>query len=72
MGEKKEKKTSNASWMGEEKTARENSMGKFGKRMKSLNCFIKIARKKGNPIYVRKKDIWERTVKRTDILRKRY
>ena len=30
-GKKEEKKTSNTSWMGEEKTARENPMGKFSK-----------------------------------------
>ena len=39
-GRKEEKKTSNALWMGEEKTARENPMGKFGKRLKCLNCFL--------------------------------
>ena len=57
-----EKKTSNALWMGEEKTARENPMGKFVKRLKCLNClsekhFIKdckeerkyyICKKRGN------------------------
>ena len=55
-----EKKTISTSCMGEEKTTRENSMGKLGKRLKCLNClsekhFIRDWKEEGICyIYIRK------------------
>ena len=37
----------------------------------SFGKTLKISRKKGNAIYIRKEDIWVKIVKRTDILRKK-